>query len=79
MYFYEDLSRVSKDKALENMTLLRKLVLNILKLDTRYDKLNKNGNLIKLSTKRKINRYNLYPQEFEDLLFSFLPSLSMSV
>lgn len=79
MYFHEDLCRVSKDMALENMTLLRKLVYNIIKLDTRYDKVNKNGNLIKLSTKRKINRYNLYPEEFEQLLFFFLPTLSAKI
>jgi len=76
MYFYEDLSRIRKDNAMENMSLLRKLVYNIIKLDTRYDKINKNGNIIKLSTKRKINRYNLYPSEFEELLFEFLPSLN---
>ena len=76
MYFYEDLSRTRKDNALENLSLLRKLIYNIIKLDTRYDRVNKNGNLIKLSTKRKINRYNLYPDEFHGLLFSFLPNLA---
>jgi predicted transposase YbfD/YdcC len=75
MYFYEDRSRTRKDFALENLALLRKLVYNIIKLDDRYDKINKNGNLVKLSIKRKINRYNLYPDEFEELLFSFLPGL----
>jgi len=76
MHFYEDLSRIRKDHALENMSLLRKLVYNIIKLDTRYDKINENGNIIKLSTKRKINRYKLYLNEFEELLFSLLPSLN---
>lgn len=76
MYLREDLCRVSKDMALENMALLRKLVYNIIMLDTRYDKLNKNGSLVKLSIKRKINRYNLYPKEFEELLFVFLPQIS---
>ena len=33
-------------------TLLKKLCYNIIKLDTRYDKINKNGNLVKLSPKR---------------------------
>lgn len=75
MYFYEDLSRNNKDYALENLALLRKIAYNILKLDTRYDKINKNGNINKLSIKRKINRYNLYPEEFEDLLFKILPSI----
>ena len=75
MYFYEDLSRTSKDNSLENLSLVRKICYNIIKLDTRYDKINKNGNLVKLSIKRKINRYNLYPQEFEELLFSVIPSL----
>lgn len=52
MYFYEDLSRNRNDNALENL-----LCYNIINLDTRYDKINKNGNLVKLSTKRKMNRY----------------------
>ena len=69
MYFQEDLSRTSKDNALENLSLVRKIVYNVVKLDTRYDRINKNGNLVKLSLKRKINRYNLYPNEFEDLFF----------
>jgi len=73
MYFYEDLSRNRKDYALENLSLLRKICYNIMKLDTRYDKLNSNGNLIKLSTKRKMNRYINYPNEFEELLFQVLP------
>lgn len=73
MYFYEDLSRTRKDYAMENLSLLTKMCYNIIKLDTRYDKINKNGNLIKMSTKRKINRYNLYPSEFEQLLFEIMP------
>jgi predicted transposase YbfD/YdcC len=76
MYLREDLCRISKDMALENMALLRKMVYNIIKLDTRYDKLNINGNPVKLSLKRKINRYNLYHQEFEQLLFDLLPALT---
>jgi predicted transposase YbfD/YdcC len=74
MYFYEDLSRTRKDNALDNVALLRKIVFNILRFDYRYDRVNKNGNTVKLSTKRKINRYNLYPSEFEELLFSVLPA-----
>ena len=74
MYFREDLCRVSKDNALENLSLVRKICYNIIKLDTRYDRINKNGNLIKLSLKRKINRYNLYPDEFEELIFSVIPA-----
>ena len=60
---------------MENLSLLRKIAYNIIKLDTRYDKVNKNGNVNKLSIKRKINRYNLYPEEFEELLFSLLPTV----
>jgi predicted transposase YbfD/YdcC len=71
MYFYEDLSRTSKDNALENLSLLRKLCYNIIKLDTRYDVHGKK----KLSIKRKINRYNLNPTEFEDLLKSVIPQI----
>lgn len=71
MYFYEDLSRTSKDNALENLSLMRKLCYNIIKLDTRYDIPNKK----KLSIKRKINRYNLYPNEFEELLFQVIPQI----
>ena len=75
MYFYEDLSRNRKDNAMENLSILRKLCYNIIKLDTRYDKVNKNGNLIKLSTKRKMNRYIDYPNEFEELLFKVIPQI----
>ena len=73
MYFYEDLSRNRKDNALENLSILRKICYNIIKLDTRYDKINKNGNIVKLSTKRKMNRYVNYPKEFEELLFEVIP------
>ena len=75
MYFYEDLSRNRKDNALENLSILRKLCYNIIKLDTRYDRINKNGNLVKLSTKRKMNRYIDYPKEFEELLFKVIPQI----
>lgn len=75
MYFYEDLSRTRKDNALENLSILKKLCYNIIKLDTRYDKVNKNGNLVKLSTKRKMNRYVDYPKEFEELLFKVIPQI----
>jgi predicted transposase YbfD/YdcC len=76
MYFREDLSRTRKDNALENLSLLTKMCFNIISLDKRYDTVNKNGNLIKLIVKRKINRYNLYLNEFEDLLFSVITLLS---
>lgn len=75
MYFYEDLSRNRKDNAMENLSILKKLCYNIIKLDTRYDKVNKNGNLIKLSTKRKMNRYIDYPNEFEELLSTVIPQI----
>lgn len=75
MYFYEDLSRNRKDKAIENLSLVRKLCYNIIKMDTRYDRFNKNGNLIKLSTKRKMNRYLNYPEEFEELLNVIIPQI----
>jgi len=78
MYFYEDLSRSRKDCALENLSLVRKICYNIIKLDTRYDKTNKNGNVIKLSTKRKMSRYVNYPKEFEELLFTELPKIYKS-
>lgn len=75
MYFYEDLSRNRKDNALENLSILKKLCYNIIKMDKRYDKLNKNGNLIKLSTKRKMNSYIDYPEEFEELLTTVIPQI----
>ena len=75
MYFYEDLSRNRKDNALENLSILKKLCYNIIKLDTRYDRINKNGNLVKLSTKRKMNRYVDYPKEFEELLLKVIPQI----
>ena len=64
MYFFEDLSRNRKDNSLENLSLLRKMCYNIIKLDDRYPK---------LSTKRKMNRYCNYPKEFEELLTEVLP------
>ena len=77
MYFFEDLSRTRKDHGLENLSLLRKMVYNIIKVDNRFDKINKNGNLVKMSIKRKINRYRNYLDDFEQLLFDFLPNLSI--
>lgn len=76
MYFYEDLSRNRKDNALENLSIVRKICYNIIKLDTRYDKVNSNGNIVKLSTKRKMNRYVNYLKEFEELLFKIIPQIS---
>lgn len=73
MYLYEDLSRNRKDNALENLSILKKSCYNIIKMDKRYDRINKNGNLIKLSTKRKMNRYINYPNEFEELLSTIIP------
>lgn len=75
MYFYEDLSRNRKDNAMENLSILKKMVYNIIKLDNRYDRINKNGNIIKLSTKRKLNRYVNYPKEFEELLYKTIPQI----
>lgn len=48
---------------------------NIIKMDKRYDRVNKNGNLVKLSTKRKMNRYIDYPEEFEELLTTVIPQI----
>ena len=59
----------------ENIKLLRKLCYNIIKMDTRYDKLNKNGNLVKPRVKRKMNRYVNYPEEFEKLLNVVIPQI----
>ena len=75
MYFYEDLSRNRKDNAMENLSILKKLCYNIIKMDTRYDRVNKNGNIVKLSTKRKMNRYIDYPEEFEELLTTVIPQI----
>lgn len=60
---------------MENLSILKKLVYNIVKLDNRYDKVNKNGNIVKLSTKRKMNRYVNYPDEFEELLSTIVPQI----
>jgi len=76
MYFNEDHCRVRQENALENMAQLRKICYNIIQLDTRFDRVNKNGNLMKMSFKRKMNHYSLYPEMFEELLDSFLPGLS---
>ena len=76
MYFNEDHCRVRQENALENMAQLRKICYNIIQLDTRFDRVNKNGNLVKMSFKRKMNHYSLYPEMFEELLDSFLPGLS---
>jgi hypothetical protein len=79
MYFNEDLSRNRIGHELENLSLIRKICYNIIKLDTRYDKPNKNGNIYKLSTKRKMNRYNLYPSEFDRLLFEIIPQATITM
>lgn len=75
MYFYEDLSRNRKENSMENLSILKKICYNIIKMDKRYDKINKNGNMIKLSTKRKMNRYIDYPEEFEELLTTVIPQI----
>ena len=75
MYFYEDLSRNRKDNSMENLSILKKMCYNIIKMDKRYDRVNKNGNLVKLSTKRKMNRYIDYPEEFEELLTTVIPQI----
>jgi len=75
MYFYEDLSRNRKDTSMENLSILKKLCYNIIKMDKRYDRVNKNGNLVKLSSKRKMNRYIDYPEEFEELLTTVIPQI----
>lgn len=75
MYFYEDLSRNRKDNCMENLSILKKICYNIIKMDKRYYKINKNGNMIKLSTKRKMNRYIDYPEEFEELLTTVIPQI----
>lgn len=75
MYFYEDLSRNRKDNSMENLSILKKLCYNIIKMDKRYDRVNKNGNLVKLSSKRKMNRYIDYPEEFEKLLTTVIPQI----
>ena len=75
MYFYEDLSRNRKDNSMENLSILKKLCYNIIKMDKRYDRVNKNGNLVKLSSKRKMNRYIDYPEEFEELLTTVIPQI----
>ena len=75
MYFYEDLSRNRKDNSMENLSILKKLCYNIIKMDKRYDRVNKNGNLVKLSSKRKRNRSIDYPEEFEELLTTVIPQI----
>lgn len=75
MYFYEDLSRNRKDNSMENLSILKKLCYNVIKMDKSYDKVNKNGNLVKLSSKRKMNRYIDYPEEFEELLTTVIPQI----
>ena len=75
MYFYEDLSRNRKDNSMENLSILKKMCYNIIKMDKRYDRVNKNGNLVKLSIKRKMNRYIDYPEEFEELLTTVIPQI----
>lgn len=75
MYFYEDLNRNRKDNSMENLSILKKLCYNIIKMDKRYDRVNKNGNLVKLSSKRKMNRYIDYPEEFEELLTTVIPQI----
>ena len=60
---------------MENLSILKKLCYNIIKIDKRYDRVNKNGNLVKLSSKRKMNRYIDYPEDFEELLTTVIPQI----
>ena len=53
MYFYEDLSRNRKDNAMENLSILKKLCYNIIKMGKRYDRVNKKWKFSKVKHKKE--------------------------
>ena len=64
VHFREDFSTSKKDNSIFNLSLLRKICYNLIKLDDSF------GNI---SFKKKLNRYNFDFQLLENLIFNVIP------
>jgi predicted transposase YbfD/YdcC len=64
VHFKEDLSTSKKDNSIFNLSLLRKICYNLIKLDNSFGK---------ISFKKKLNRYNFDFQLLNNLIFDIIP------
>jgi predicted transposase YbfD/YdcC len=69
VHFKEDLSTSKKDNSIFNLSLLRKICYNLIKLDTSFDE-----SVKKLSFKKKLNRYNFDFDLLHNLIFNVIPA-----
>ena len=67
VHFKEDFSTSKKDNSIFNLSLLRKICYNLIKLDDSFGK---------ISFKKKLNRYNFDFQLLENLIFNVIPQNS---
>jgi predicted transposase YbfD/YdcC len=65
VHFKEDFSTSKKDNSIFNLSLLRKICYNLIKLDDSFGK---------ISFKKKLNRYNFDFQLLENLVFNVIPN-----
>jgi predicted transposase YbfD/YdcC len=65
VHFKEDFSTSKKDNSIFNLSLLRKICYNLIKLDDSFGK---------ISFKKKLNRYNFDFQLLENLIFNVIPN-----
>ena len=64
VHFKEDFSTSKKDNSTFNLSLLRKICFNLIKLD---------DSLGKISFKKKLNRYNFDFRLLENLIYHIIP------
>ena len=67
VHFKEDFSTSKKDNSIFNLSLLRKICYNLIKLDDSFGK---------ISFKKKLNRYNFDFRLLENLIFNVIPNNS---
>lgn len=65
MFYQEDKSTANKNYAIENLSLLRKIVFNMTKIDS---------SVLKETTKGKHIYYSHHPEAIENLIFNIIPS-----
>jgi len=66
VHFKEDFSTSKKDNSIFNLSLLRKICYNLIKLDDSFGK---------ISFKKKLNRYNFDFRFLENLIFNVIPNV----
>jgi len=66
VHFKEDLSKSKEDYSIFNLSLLRKICYNLIKLDTSFGK---------ISFRKKLNRYTYDFELFHNLIFNVIPQL----